>query len=103
MAKPPTMEDVARAAGASRSTVSRVFRNGGEHVSPDSMIRIHEAAQRLGYVPKLVPSWRPARQGRQLGLLIRDATYPAYGHLHAEMPRPVEERGRTLLSVPALR
>ena len=103
MAKPPTMEDVARAAGASRSTVSRVFRNGGEHVSPDAMIRIHEAAQRLGYVPNLVASGLAEREGRQLGLLIRDATNPAYGHLHAEMHRAVEERGRTLLSVTALR
>ncbi len=103
MARPPTMEDVARAAGVSRSTVSRVFQNGGERVSPDAMIRIHEAAKRLGYVHNLVASGLAMRQGRQLGLLIRDATNPAYGHLHTELNRAVEAGGRTLISVTASR
>ncbi|MGP9604976.1 LacI family DNA-binding transcriptional regulator [Brachybacterium sp. AOP42-C2-15] len=103
MPRPPTMEDVARTAGVSRSTVSRVFQNGGERVSPDAMIQVHEAARRLGYVHNLVASGLAMRHGRQLGLLIRDATNPAYGHLHAEMNRAVEAVGRTLISVTAFR
>ncbi|MDN5688275.1 MAG: LacI family transcriptional regulator [Brachybacterium sp.] len=103
MSRPPTMEDVARAAGVSRSTVSRVFQGGGERVSPDAMIGVHEAAKRLGYVHNLVASGLAMRHGRQLGLLIRDATNPAYGHLHAEMNRAVEAAGRTLISVTAFR
>ena len=103
MSRPPTMEDVARAAGVSRSTVSRVFQNGGERVSPDALIQVHEAARRLGYVRNLVASGLALRHGRQLGLLIRDATNPAYGHLHAEMNRAVEAVGRTLISVTAFR
>lgn len=101
--RPPTMEDVARAAGVGRSTVSRVFQNGGEKVSPDTQIRIHEAARRLGYVHNLVASGLAARSSRQLGLFIRDATNPAYGHLHAEMHRAVAASGRTLVSVTAFR
>jgi len=103
MTRPPTMLDVARAAGLSRSTVSRVFRNGGERVSPDAMIQVHEAAKRLGYVHNLVASGLAMRHGRQLGLLIRDATNPAYGHLHAELNRAVEAASRTLISVTAYR
>lgn len=103
MPRSPTMEDVARAAGVSRSTVSRVFQNGGERVSADAMIRIHEAARRLGYVHNLVASGLAQRHGRQLGLLLRDATNPAYGHLHAELHRAVEAAGRTLISVTAFR
>lgn len=99
----PTMEDVARAAGVSRSTVSRVFQNGGEKVSPDAQIRIHEAARTLGYVHNLVASGLATRSSRQLGLLIRDATNPAYGHLHAEMHRAITAAGRTLVSVTAHR
>lgn len=97
------MEDVARTAGVSRSTVSRVFHHGGERVSPDAVIAVHEAAERLGYVHNLVASGLAQRHGTQLGLLIRDATNPAYGHLHAEMNRAVEATGRTLISVTASR
>lgn len=103
MDRAPTMEDVARAAGVSRSTVSRVFRNDGERVSPDALIAIHEAARRLGYVHNLVASGLAMRRERQLGLLVRDATNPAYGHLHAEMHRAVEAAGRPLISVTAFR
>src|SRR5699024_9212722 len=85
MARSPTMADVAREAGVSRSTVSRVFHNGGERVSADALLTVHAAAKRLGYVHNLVASGLAARSGRELGLLLRDATNPAYGHLHAEM------------------
>jgi LacI family transcriptional regulator len=103
MPRQPTMEDVARAAGVSRSTVSRVFQNDGERVSPDTLIAVHEAATRLGYVHNLVASGLAMRHGRQLGLLVRDATNPAYGHLLAETNRAVEQAGRTLISVTASR
>lgn len=103
MPRQPTMEDVARAAGVSRSTVSRVFQNDGERVSPDTLIAVHEAATRLGYVHNLVASGLAMRHGRQLGLLIRDSTNPAYGHLLSETNRAVERAGRTLISVTASR
>ena len=103
MPRQPTMEDVARAAGVSRSTVSRVFQNDGAKVSPDTLIAVHESASRLGYVHNLVASGLAMRHGHQLGLLVRDATNPAYGHLLAETNRAVERAGRTLISVTASR
>src|SRR5699024_2943486 len=93
----------ARESGVSRSTVSRVFHNGGERVSADAMLAVHAAAKRLGYVHNLVASGLAARSGRELGLLLRDATNPACGHLHAEMHRAAQARGRTLISVTAFR
>jgi DNA-binding LacI/PurR family transcriptional regulator len=44
----PTIEDVARAAGVSRGTVSRVL-NGGSHVRPEVMARVNSAVTSLGY------------------------------------------------------
>lgn len=46
----PTLEDVARAAGVSRATVSRVV-NGGTLVSPDTVLVVSEAIEALGYKP----------------------------------------------------
>lgn len=50
MVHPPTLEDVARAAGVSRATVSRVV-NGGSLVSPDTAQAVNEAIEALGYKP----------------------------------------------------
>ena len=44
----PTMKDVARAAGVSLATVSRVV-NGTSDVRPDLSARVHEAVEMLGY------------------------------------------------------
>jgi DNA-binding LacI/PurR family transcriptional regulator len=44
----PTIEDVARAAGVSRSTVSRVL-NGGVHVTPEVISKVNLAVGTLGY------------------------------------------------------
>jgi DNA-binding LacI/PurR family transcriptional regulator len=46
----PTLEDVARAAGVSRATVSRVV-NGGNLVSPDTVAAVTRAIEELGYRP----------------------------------------------------
>ncbi|MGP4113804.1 LacI family DNA-binding transcriptional regulator [Streptomyces sp. 4N509B] len=45
----PTIHDVAREAGVSRGTVSRVL-NGGRYVSPESAEAVNAAIRRTGYV-----------------------------------------------------
>jgi DNA-binding LacI/PurR family transcriptional regulator len=47
---PPTLEDVARAAGVSRATVSRVV-NGAANVSADVQRAVRDAIAAVGYVP----------------------------------------------------
>ncbi|WP_367039228.1 LacI family DNA-binding transcriptional regulator [Streptomyces sp. Je 1-332] len=47
--RPPTIHDVAREAGVSRGTVSRVL-NGGHYVSPSSQEAVNAAIRKTGYV-----------------------------------------------------
>ncbi|MFF3615230.1 LacI family DNA-binding transcriptional regulator [Streptomyces sp. NPDC002580] len=47
--RPPTIHDVAREAGVSRGTVSRVL-NGGHYVSPTAQEAVNAAIRRTGYV-----------------------------------------------------
>jgi DNA-binding LacI/PurR family transcriptional regulator len=49
-ARRPTLEDVARWSGVSKSTVSRVV-NGESKVSAEAAVRVREAISALGYVP----------------------------------------------------
>lgn len=46
--KRPTIDDVAKAAGVSRGTVSRVL-NGGHWVSPDAQIAVNQAIKKTGF------------------------------------------------------
>ncbi|MFC5908940.1 LacI family DNA-binding transcriptional regulator [Streptacidiphilus monticola] len=47
--RPPTIHDVAREAGISRGTVSRVL-NGGHNVSPEALKAVNAAIKKTGYV-----------------------------------------------------
>ncbi|MFI1329212.1 LacI family DNA-binding transcriptional regulator [Streptomyces sp. NPDC020845] len=47
--RPPTIHDVAREAGVSRGTVSRVL-NGGHYVSPAAQEAVNTAIRKTGYV-----------------------------------------------------
>lgn len=83
VARPPTIHDVARAAGVATSTVSRALA-GEPRVSPVTRERIKRIADDLGYRPS--PSARSLRSARTgtIGLLAPDLQNPvAYDHLRA--------------------
>ena len=72
--RPPTISDVARAAGVSSMTVSRVI-NGDARVRPTTRARVDEAITRLNYTPN--PAARSLATGGKLrapGALVMMAT-----------------------------
>jgi LacI family transcriptional regulator len=79
-ARRPTVQDVARAAGVSASTVSRAL-NGSGYAAADVRQRVLETATRIGYVPD--GNARNLRQGRSpvVGVLISDLRNPFYANL----------------------
>lgn len=74
------MRDIARAAGVSQSTVSRILNDAPllVPVSADTRQRVVEASQRLGYRPN--PLARALRGARTmlLGAVVRDITDPFF-------------------------
>lgn len=48
-----TLKDIARAAGVSSSTVSNVIHGKTNHVSPETVARIRQIIDELGYVPNM--------------------------------------------------
>src|SRR5215216_742402 len=67
----PTMKEVARTAGVSLATVSRVV-NGTGDVRPDLVDRVNDAVRMLGYRRDLTASTlrRADRQSASIGLII---------------------------------
>ncbi|UQN09036.1 LacI family DNA-binding transcriptional regulator [Deinococcus sp. QL22] len=80
------IREVARQAGVSTATVSRVF-NNAESVNPETRQRVMELAASLNYSPS--PLGRNLVQGRSslIGLLVPNLSFPLYG----EMIRAVED------------
>lgn len=84
----PTLKDVARAAGVSKSTVSRVF-NRPEKVKPSTRRAVQEAIDELGYKPSRVARRLRVGHGRanMVGLVIPDIQNPFF----ADITRGVDD------------
>lgn len=85
----PTIGDVARRAGVSRATVSRVL-NDYPHVRPRVRAAVERAMRALGYRPDQVARSLARRETRTLGLVVADITNPFY----AETARAIVETAR---------
>lgn len=68
-ARVPTMNDVARTAGVSSATVSRVI-NGTGKVDKDTRQRVAEAIERLGYTPNFGGRFLAAGRSGTIGAVI---------------------------------
>jgi len=73
-----TVRDVARAAGVSASTVSRVL-NGYADIRDETRRRVLQAAQELGYQPNHVARSMVLKKTFTLGLVVSDLSNPFYG------------------------
>ncbi|WP_084556165.1 LacI family DNA-binding transcriptional regulator [Couchioplanes caeruleus] len=93
------MNDVARRAGVSLKTVSRVV-NGEATVDPALAARVRAAVAALGYRPNLGASMlrRNDRRTRTIGLLLDDAGDPFSALLHRAVEDEAHPRGVHVLS-----
>lgn len=73
-----TIEEVASAAGVSRSTVSRVV-NGSSAVSPEALDAVNAAIQRLNYVPNRAARSLASRQTHAIALIVPEDTTTFFG------------------------
>src|SRR5215211_1811839 len=82
---PPTMADVAAAAGVSKALVSIVFR-GAAGASDATRARVFQAAERLGYRTNRTASLLKLRRTRHLGV-----TMSVRNAFHAELVETIQE------------
>ncbi len=85
-----TIHDVARVAGVSVASVSRVF-NGRDHVRAEMRTRVEDAAAQLGYVPHAgARSLSMARTGA-IGVVLPDL----HGEFFSELLRGMDREAST--------
>lgn len=78
MSKPsPTIYDVAKAAGVSIATVSRVL-NEPQKVNDETRSAVLNAIETLGYIPKAEARARAMQQNRRIGVITPYFTAPSF-------------------------
>ena len=91
-----TIQDVARVAGVSPITVSRVFRNW-HNVRPETRQRVLDAAAELNYVPNAVArSLRQARSGL-LAFINTDMLNPLFYAMARGAEAAAQAAGMTIV------
>jgi LacI family transcriptional regulator len=84
-----TIRDVARMAGVSIATVSRVF-NGSPRVSEGARERVQAASTELDYWPNVAARSLPTNRAHALGVLLPDL----YGEFFSEVIRGIDQAAR---------
>lgn len=91
----PTIETIARRAGVSTASVSRVLRGLGGR--PDTVARVRAAATELGYVPNAMARSLRGGQSRQVTFAMPDIGNPVYIAMVRRIQEVVRAAGYRLL------
>ncbi len=103
IAMPPkvrvTIADVARAAGVSPGTVSRVLNSSSPtiRISKATQKQVRETARRLGYRPNMIASALRTQRTGVIGAIIRDINDPFLSLLARELQKVAHAEGEELL------
>jgi LacI family transcriptional regulator/LacI family repressor for deo operon, udp, cdd, tsx, nupC, and nupG len=84
-----SIEDVARAASVSHSTVSRALRNS-PLISAEVRRRVQEIAQEMGYIPNAIAQSLKQQRTNTVGLVVTSIADPFY----ADVIKGIEETAR---------
>lgn len=87
-----TIQDVARHAAVSVSTVSNVLNGRADRMRPDTLARVEAAIQALQFRPSKLAQQLKTGQTPLIGLLVPSMTNPMYGFIAREIETVAQER-----------
>jgi LacI family transcriptional regulator, fructose operon transcriptional repressor len=90
-----SIKDVAKAAGVSTATVSRVLSNG-DHVRPEVRERVMAAVEDLAYRPNRLARSLRSQQTTTIGLIVSDIRNPFFTSISRAVEDTAYEQGYSL-------
>jgi DNA-binding LacI/PurR family transcriptional regulator len=97
MNKRPTIIDVAKYAGVSKTTVSRVVRGEKDRVTEETRKKVFEAVDKLGYVHNALARGMRTNRTFKISLIIPDITNPFFTELARGIQDALDDEGYTVL------
>jgi LacI family transcriptional regulator len=99
--KRTSLEDIAKAVGVSKATVSFVLNDKGDefNISKKKQELIREKAKELAYVPNFFAKSLRQGQTKTIGLVLADITNPFYAELCKTIQEELYSRGYSTLIV----
>src|SRR5262249_44229785 len=94
---PVTMEDVARVAWVSKSSVSRALNDVPGGVAPAVAERVRRAVEELGYVPNAIAASLKQQRTKTVGMILPDLGNPFFALVAAGIEAETRDAGYTLL------
>lgn len=91
-----TISDIAKAAGVSLATVSRVLNNSG-YVKEETKERILKAIKEYNYTPSAIARSLSKKQTNTIGVIVPDITNPFYGEMIRGITKVAEENNLNIL------
>lgn len=95
---PPTLEDVGRRCGVSRSTVSRVI-NKSPLVNPETKEKVLRTIEEMGYAPNFIARSLTTNRTETLAVTLPDITGGVFPEILAGMDEVASRHGYHLLVV----
>ena len=92
----PKLEDVAAAAGVSKTTVSRVLNHRG-YLSEKTIAKVQKAMQELDYRPNIIARQLYKQRTDLVGMIFPTVDNPFFSQLEAEMERQLYCNGYKVL------
>lgn len=90
-----TIKDIARVVGVSHTTVSRALR-GHPAISQETVSRVQQIANELGYVPNKAARGLKTRRSGILGVIVRRIVDPFFGEVLDGIEEVLSERDYSL-------
>jgi LacI family transcriptional regulator len=92
-----TLDDVARRAGVSKATASRVINNSPYRVADDLRRRVLAAAEELNYVPNAHAQALVRSATRTIGVIVHDVSDPYFSEIVRGIQRVAADNGRLVM------